>query len=264
MSDTGDATVPFASKGIMINRGTQFSISNIELTISADGRLDAGNPTFSLSLDLTSYWIEIAVSQFQEAAKHHKDLLAAAQADDKDGITRSMEAECKASMQAFAAAAISLDAFYAVIKERCGLPAELVAIWRTKGTARYKQITEVFRRAFKVGPRSAARLRKDVHEIFRWRDRTVHPQSARTQAVLYQELSIGTEWRFVAFRAVNARLVVGAALSIVAQLLARPRSAHSELVAFCGPALTNVQPTVDTWEKQFGPLWDRNAARDAV
>jgi len=264
MTDVDPAKAPFASKGIMINRGTQFSISNITLSVAADGQIDAGEPTFSLSLDLTSYWLEIAASQFHIAAKHHEELLAAAQADDKDTLSKSMEAECKASMQAFAAAAIALDAFYAATRDRCGIPPELLAIWRKKGTARYKQITEVFRRAFRVGPRSAVRLRKDIHEIFRWRDRTVHPQSARTQAVLYQELSVGTEWRFVAFRAVNARLVVGAALSIVAQLLARPRKEYAELVEFCGPALTNVQPTVDAWEAQFGPLWDRNAARDAV
>jgi hypothetical protein len=264
MTDTDSAGTPFASKGIMINRGTQFRVSDLRFTLSADGQLDVGEPTAWLSLDLTAYWLEIAVSQFREAAKHHEDLLAAAQVEDKDGLNRSMEAECKASMQTFAAAAIALDAFYAVIRDRCAIPPELVTIWRTKGTARYKQIAEVFRRAFRVSPRSGVLLRQHLREIFRWRDRTVHPQSARTQAVLYQELSVGTEWRFVAFRAVNARLVVGAALSIIAQLLARPREEHCELVAFCGPALTNVQPTVDAWETQFGPLWDRNAARDAV
>ncbi|MGK2963755.1 MAG: hypothetical protein ACSLFK_16665 [Gemmatimonadaceae bacterium] len=253
-----------ASKGVMINRGTQFSISGIRITVSADGNLDAGSPTFSLSLDLTSYWLEIAVSQFRDAEKHHHALLAASRSDDNDGVSRSMEAECKASMQAFAAAAIALDAFYAAVKDRTPIPADLIAIWHAKGTARYKQITEVFRRAFRMGPRSAVHLRKRIREVFKWRDRAVHPQSARTQAVLYQELSVGTEWRFVAFMAENARHAVGSALSLIAQLLARPRKEHSDLVAFCGPALTNIQPTIDAWEATFGELFDHAAARDTV
>lgn len=264
MTEPTQPPVPFASKGIMINRGTQFSISDLRFTISPDGMLDGGKPTLSLSLDLTSYWLEIAVSQFENASKHHDELLLAEGAEDKERISTAMEAECKACMQAFAAAAIALDAFYAAVKDRCPIPPELVATWQTKGTARYKQIAEVFRRSFRVGPRSAVRLRKEIREIFKWRDRTVHPMSARTRPVLYQELSVGTEWRFVAFRAENARLVVGAALSIIAQLLARPREKHAELVKFCGPALSNLQPSVIAWETKFGELYDRAIARDAV
>lgn len=264
MTDQAPPSVPFASKGIMINRGTQLSISNISITIDADGALDIAEPTCTLSLDLTSYWLEIAVSQFRAASMHHAQLLKASRAEDNDGLSKAMEAECKASMQAFAAAAIALDAFYAAVKGLCAIPPELITTWRNKGTARYKQIAEVFRRGFRIGPHSAMRLRKDVHEIFKWRDRTVHPPVAPTQAVLYQELSVGTEWRFVTFQAQNARLAVSAALSIIAQLLARPRKEHADLVTFCGPALINVQPTVADWENDFGELYDRNAARDAV
>src|SRR3954465_14183963 len=136
-------SVPFASKGIMINRGTQFSISNISITIGPDGAPDMAQPTFSLSLDLTSYWLEIAVSQVRAASKHHAELLEASRAEDNAGLSKAMEAECKASMQAFAAAAIALDAFYAAVKGLCAIPPELGRTWRDKGTARYKQISEV-------------------------------------------------------------------------------------------------------------------------
>jgi hypothetical protein len=247
----------------MISRGTQFSVSNLRITISEDGTVDAAQPTVSLSLDLTSYWLEIAFAEFLNASKHHDELLLAEAADDKEQRSTAMEAECKACMQAFAAAAIALDAFYAAVKDCLPIAPELVATWQARKTARYKQIAEVFRRAFRIGPRSAVRLRRDIREIFKWRDRTVHPASARTRPVLYQELSVGTEWRFVAFRAANARLVVGAALSIIAQLLARPRENHADLVKFCGPALGNLQPSIIAWEGKFGELYDR-AARDAV
>jgi hypothetical protein len=247
----------------MINRGTTFGVSNFRLTIGPDGVV-ASDTTFTLSLDLTPYWLEIAVTQARHAIAHHADLLKAFQAEDQAAIDKAMEAECKVSMQTFAAAAIALDAFYARVKKDMLISDELVALWRANRTARYKQIAEVFRRAFKVGPRSAVLLRKQIREIFDWRDRTVHPPSSASQPVLYDELAVGTEWRFVAFRAFNARLIAGAALSIVAQLVARPRSEHAALVAFCQSALANIQPTVDGWEREFGVLYDRNAARDAV
>jgi hypothetical protein len=247
----------------MINRGARFTISNLSLTIGPEGVL-ASDPTFTLSLDLTPYWLEIAASEARIAMKHHGELLEAAQTENPDSVSKAMEAECKASMQTFAASAIALDALYAAVKEHVSIPEERVAQWRANRTARYKQIAEVFRQAFKVGPRSAVRFRKDMRQIFEWRDRTVHPPSSANKAVLYEELSVGTEWRFVAFRAHNARLVASTALSIIAQLLARPRNEHAALVDYCGPALTNIQPTVDEWEREFGALYDRNASRDAV
>ena len=247
----------------MINRGARFTISNLSLTIGPDGAL-ASDATFTLALDLTAYWLEIAVSEARIALQHHADLLEAARTENQNSVNKAMEAECKASMQTFSASAIALDAFYAAVKEHVFIPEELVARWRTNRTARYKQIAEVFRQAFKVGPRSAVRLRNDIRQIFEWRDRTVHPPSSASKAVLYEELSVGTEWRFVAFRARNARLVASTALSIIAQLLSRPRNEHAGLVGYCGPALTNIQPTVDEWEREFGALYDRNASRDAV
>jgi hypothetical protein len=247
----------------MINRGTTFGVSNFSLTIGPDGAIES-DATFTLSLDLTPYWLEIAVVQARQALADHAELLDAFRVEDQVRIDKAMEAECKASMQTFAAAAIALDAFYARVKEDVPIPPELVAQWRANGAARYKQITELFRRSFRVGNRSAVMLRKHIREIFDWRDRTVHPPAMAGQPVFYEELSVGTEWRFVVFRAHNARLIAGSALSIVAQLLARPRSEHVALSKYCVSALTNIQPTLDAWEKEFGTLYDRSASRDAV
>lgn len=247
----------------MVNRGASFGISNLRITIGPDGVL-ASDTQVTLSLDLTPYWLEIAVSQARMSIEHHKKLLDVFQAEDQDSVDRAMEAECKASMQTFAAAAIALDAFYGNVTQHLPVPEELRLQWRVNRTARYKQIAEVFRRAFKVDPRSAVRLRQRIREIFEWRGRTVHPPSSASQPVFYEELSVGTEWRFVVFRAHNARLIASTALSIIAQLVTRPRDEHEALVRYCAPALTNIQPTVDEWEREFGSLYDRNAPRVAV
>jgi hypothetical protein len=263
MTDPTTPTPRPVSRGILINRGTTFGISNLRLTIGPDGAIES-DTKFTLSLDLTPYWLEIAVAHARQALANHADLLDVFEREGQARIDQAMEAECKASMQAFAAAAIALDAFYARVKEDVPISSELVGQWRAKRAARYKQIAEVFRRGFRVGPRSAVLLRKHIREIFEWRDRTVHPPSTAGQPVFYEELSVGTEWRFVAFRAHNARLIAGTALSIVAQLLTRPRSEHAALSKYCVSALANVQPTLDAWEKEFGVLFDRSVASDPV
>jgi hypothetical protein len=202
--------------------------------------------------------LEIAVSQVRTASEQHKRLLQATSDGNKESVSVAMEAECKASMQAIAAAGIALDAFYASVKDRIQIPEALTLRWRANRTARYKQIGEVFRQAFNIGPRSAVLVRSTMREVFDFRDKSVHPPAVASRPVLYEELSVGTEWRFVTFRAHNARLATAAALSVVAQLLARPRTTHPSLVEFCGPALKNVQPTMDEWEKEYGQLYPRN------
>lgn len=258
MTDPSEPSGPRASRGLMINRGATLAISNISITFGPDGAA-IPDPAVTVSLDLTSYWLEIAASYVHAAINHHARVLEAFRAGDENSVSVEMEAECKASMLALAAAGIALDAFYATIKEHVPIPEGLMELWRKNRTARYKQIAEVFRRAFEISSRSAVRVRSAIREVFTFRDKTVHPPADGRQAVFYEELAVGTEWRFVAFRAHNARLATSTALSIVAQLLARPRREHARLVKFCGPALANLQPTLDQWEKEFGQLYDRSS-----
>ena len=55
------------------------------------------------------------------------------------------------------ASGIAIDAYYASIKDHIDLPEELVKAWRENGTARYKQIAEVFKRAFPLSQETAGR-----------------------------------------------------------------------------------------------------------
>jgi hypothetical protein len=74
-------------------------------------------------------------------------LSPASQEQANDEIARVLEAEFMASMQAVMAAAISMDAFYARVKEYVIIPSPTLDAWRQKGTARYKQVYETIRRA---------------------------------------------------------------------------------------------------------------------
>jgi hypothetical protein len=113
------------------------------------------------------------------------------------------------------AAAIAIDAFYALIQTHVHLPPSIVNKWRTKRTARYSQITEVLRRGFQLKPKGVAALRQNLKEIYRVRDLAVHPSGKVEAPILHPELGVGVEWRFACFSAHNAELVVNAATWIL-------------------------------------------------
>jgi hypothetical protein len=206
---------------------------------------------------MTPYWLEIAAEQARAAESYHQHVLHESSNQDNGPMGIAMESECKASMQSIAAAGIALDAFYAVVKEHIQIPEAMSMRWRTNRTARFRQIAEVYRQAFRVSSRSAVRMRQAMKQVFDFRDRAVHPPAVARQPVLYEELSVGTEWRFVAFRALNARVATATALSIVAQLLGRPRPELASLSEYCGPAIERIQPLVDGWEHDYGQLYQR-------
>jgi hypothetical protein len=107
-------------------------------------------------------------------------------------------------------------------------------------------------------------LKQTLKELFKWRDRAVHPPAEATQPALYQEIGVGTEWRFIVFCGSNARLVTAQSLSIVAQLLAKPRTSRPRLVEYCKPALANILPTLETWEAEFGKVYERPSSSNAA
>lgn len=118
------------------------------------------------------------------------------------------------------AAASAIDAFYAAVKEHITIPASMLKAWREKGTARHKQVYEVWRRGFKVVKSALPKILQALSEIYRFRDLAVHPDPKLARPVLHPDLGgVGTEWRFVFFHYENAKPLVGVALGMVVQLL---------------------------------------------
>jgi hypothetical protein len=132
-------------------------------------------------------------------------------------------------MQAIMAAAIALDAFYAVIQDHVALPPELVEKWRTQRTARYSQVTEVVRRGFRLKPKGTKLLREHLQKIYRLRDLAVHPSGKIQAPIEHPELNVGVEWRFFYFRAEHAQNVVDAATAIIWDLANQGRPANPKI-----------------------------------
>jgi hypothetical protein len=245
--------------GIFITRGMRISVANFTISMSENGEMST-DLQLHLSLDMCPYWLNIAARHVSEAQECHRRVLEAWRGPDGEPRAIAIEAEFEAGMQAIMSAGIAIDAFYASVKEFVDLPADVTARWRTNGTARHKQISEVLRRAFRMDPRSAVNLREAIKEILRFRDSAVHPPADTRAPVRYAELGTATEWRLEAFRAENARTLCGLALSIVAQLVEAPRLEDPAFVDYCTSTRARLIPLLSAWESQYGELWVRSAA----
>lgn len=243
--------------GVFISRGMRLAIKNLRISLREDGSFESA-ADIHLSLDLCPYWLELAMSRAAEADAAHKELVASWAVAAPEQRAAHMEAEFSASMQSIMASAIALDAFYASTKEHVPLPSDLVDRWRENGTARYKQITEVLRRAYEVRPRGAVALRAALEEVQRFRDWAVHPPARARQPEWYEDIGVATEWRYVAFRSHNARALCAKALSIVGQLVVKPRANLRALVDYCASARPVLLPLVERFEGIHGSIRPSN------
>ena len=130
------------------------------------------------------------------------------------------------------AAAIAIDAFYAIVQTHVKLPATLLASWRKQRTARHSQVTEVIRRAFRLKEKGTATLKQNLKEIYRLRDMAVHPSGNIEAPHLHPEMDVGVEWRFAVFRAHNAALLVNAATWILWDLAHKGKPADTRTMRY--------------------------------
>lgn len=160
--------------------------------------------------DVAPTWMRLALNHARTAEQHRSDRIAAWSQNDDQRKADTLELECAASMQATMAAAIAVDALYASVHPLIALPPVLIETWQRKKTARAVQISETLRRAFKLSKLNATEVRSNLVQLFKLRDMAVHPRAHLQPAVLHPELGVALEWRFDAFRAHNACLLVTA------------------------------------------------------
>ena len=221
--------------GIFLTRGMTLGIpeGGFSLSFGNDGEINA-SLALHVRFDVCPTWIELSLQHLAAAieARAHRQTVWAG--TDQDAKAAALEREFEASMQAIMASAIALDAFYAIIQPEVALPPTLVERWRTGRTARFSQVTEVVRRAFRLKPKDTAALRANLKEIYRIRDLAVHP-SGKIEAPIFQpELDVGVEWRFAYFSASNAELIVNAAMWILWELCHSGKPTDAKVLEYIG------------------------------
>lgn len=227
--------------GIFISRGMKVQVPAGGLVIPVDGK---SQPTLTIHVrfDVCPTWLEIANRHSKEANERKLARVTAWNSTDEAAKVETLEREFEASMQAIMAAAISLDSFYANLRDTVNISNDDIAKWRTNNTARYKQITEILRRAFTLNNRDSVNLRKALREIFRFRDLAVHPSGDTTVPIIHDELQVGVEWRFAYFRAGNAEALVNIANQIIRELVEKGKPANSEVEKYANSLRERLSP----------------------
>jgi hypothetical protein len=223
--------------GVFITRGMQLSIpaGGLKIPLGPDG--PAPSLVLHVHFDVCPTWCELAIAHLKTAKACQTDRNTAWQpAEETPAIVeekaRTLEREFESSMQAIMASAIALDALYAALQPNVALEEALVKKWRDSRTARYSQVTEVVRRAFRLKPNGVKTLRENLKQIYRLRDLAVHPSGKLQEAILHPELNVGVEWRFAYFRAANAESVVNATTAMLWDLANQGEPANEKIANY--------------------------------
>lgn len=204
----------------------------LTIRVGEDGRVDAGF-TLHVHFDVCPTWVELAQNHLTRAVTAGAARQVAWAGADENAKAATLELKFEASMQAVMAAAVSIDAFYAILQPLVALPA-LIERWRTGRTARYAQVAEVLRRAFRLNGEGAARLRENLKDIYRLRDLAVHPSGTLEAPIAHPEIGVDVEWRFVYFRLANAEKVVNGSAWILWDLCHTGMPTDANVIQYVG------------------------------
>jgi hypothetical protein len=256
MTDEIQPTPP--RKGILVTRGVtpSFPPGAISIKINEDGS-HSMSARLHLHYDVCPTWLELAVGHLISAEEHHNILLANLSVDSRKVAGEALDLEFRAAMQAGIAASISLDALYANVKETITSPDDVRRAWTKRKTSRPARVAEVFRRGFSIKHSTADRVREVLVQIYGFRDLTVHPSGQSEEAVLHPDVGAGVEWRFVAFSFTNVKEVVAGCLSMVAQLVNKPKRTNKRLIHYCDGVRPRIDVLVKEWEKRYEQLYER-------
>ena len=228
--------------GVFIKKGMTVGIPTGGLTISVDdqGKISA-NCNLHVHFDVCPTWLELASRHLADANEKKVARMAAWQSTDETAKAESLEREFEASMQAIMAAAIAMDAFYAVIKTKADISETLIKKWKDNGTARYAQISEVLRQAFTLKESEGDVLRQNLKQIFKLRDLAVHPDGQIQAPLHHPEINVAVEWRFFYFRAENASILVGEAQNMIRTLVTQGKPKNAAVQAYADALRTRLQ-----------------------
>lgn len=254
MSESSKKVEP--DPGIFVTKGMKISIPSFSISIGDNGELVSDHITLFTGLDMSPYWLEIAYQHLLATEAAHVDLMAAKEARDDEQMAAALQKEFVSGMQAIMASGIAIDAYYASVKDHIELPEDLIKTWRENGTARYKQIAEVLKRAFPMSQESAKHLRDILEQNLKFRDKAVHPKYGTTAPLLHVELNKVSDWRYAVFRFYNAKAIVGLTLSIIYQTASKPfTDKHDRLRSYCEELIVNIDPIFNVWVQRYGKLF---------
>lgn len=215
--------------GVSIYRETAATMPAVGLAISlGEDARPATDLTAHVYFDVCPTWLELAIRHLSDAQVAQVARITAWKGADENSKAGALEWEFEASMQSIMASSIALDAFCAAVQTKVLPPQSATDQRREKRIPRHAEISEILRIPFSLTAKEVGNLRRNLGEIFRFRDLAIDSSSRSGAPILHPELRVGGEWRFAYFRCENARLIVTATLRLIRDLVAsdKPKDAH--------------------------------------
>lgn len=236
-------------QGIFLMRGQSLEMSSFTITQHEDGEISSTSPTISTSTHMAPYWLDAAASHARDAERLSHITNQAFRGLSPDAKSDALNKELLASMQAMTCAAIGVDALYAAILKIQPTPELTQKAWRKNKTKRSRQIFETIRRAFKMGPKSQAKLKLFLDQLTDARDNAVHPSSKSKVAQNHARLPVAVDPAFNMFRTRNAIVAAGMAIDLVESTAQAETAKSKEIAQSMSALLELVQPISQKWAR---------------
>lgn len=240
------------NRGVFLVKGTKLVLHNFTLRIDDDGNISS-DVELQTGIDMCPHWVDIAYGHLLVAENIHGQLILAVKEKDDPQIGTLLHNEFLSGMQAIMTSCIALDSHYASVRNFVKIDADTAKAWRKNRTARYAQIAEIFRRCFNIPPKISSQVRDTFKQYFNLRNMAVHPNQGTQKPVLYPEISRVADWRYSAFRYVNAKNVVHGTLKFIHQTSKKGLTLKNKpLLSYCKDMDTALELTVSEWQRHFG------------
>ncbi len=239
-----------ASQGIFILKSMQISIPNTHLIIEALQKGDVTNLDIQLHLllDMTLYWLRIALDHFYIAESNHINLLEAVENRIDDLISDALEIEFIHCLQVCTSIGFALDAFQSLIRQKIDIPSDKIESWMKNGTSWQTQTNEVFNYAFSIEKQHKAEIKTFLSEMANFRNDAVHTKAKAIPPYFHPDLNRHTDWRLVKYSYKNAQVGLSTTLAILAYVAKKPKAKYEQLREYCDGFLKVLQPMIDDWK----------------
>lgn len=199
--------------GVLIFQGMTVGFLAGDLSISLNGDSES-RIVLSTSYNVVPIWLRIAHDNLK-ASKTASETIATQWSENAEVQRQLLMSELAPSMQVFVACGISLDALYDTLRPHANLSDQEVYVWRDKKTARYKQVVETIRRVYKLKPDTLKSFRECIKQIFKFRDKAVHPSLELQNACARPDITVGVDWKFSVYCYSHSKWCLESTISMI-------------------------------------------------
>lgn len=221
-------------------------LSGLSISVDRDtGEVSAGDVTVWLRSDVWPSWLKIAATSLADAFQAR----LRNEGVDTESFNAALDDEFRASMTSLCASAFALEAFANSVHHH--VPASKVA-----GRSADARIHQTLQRAFRLSNAQSKAMRTTMQQVFRLRDRAVHPSAAFAEPLGHPVFKALMEPRFVNFRTENVATAYRFAYETITSCLSAPRPVSAEFLEWCSVMTDHVSAKAPTPETNESPRLD--------